>query len=192
MNYDPRMAPPRSPEASAAGRWGAVTHIVPIRWLRLPLLRFSMKLGTKTEALIGRLKKMRVIAYARFTFLPSERNPRYLMFETNWSGPEQSYIPDLARLMQVQFWSIWGPTKGFPGPVPTPDMLSFVTAHDWGTDHYWSDYTDGATTQVVLSALELQPKFEQFVEQTSGLAPAVFAARWHRFTTRWQRLLQDV
>ncbi len=140
--------------------------------------------------MIGRLLRMRVIALARWTLLPSREDPRYLLFETNWSGSQQSYIPDLAVLMQFQWNSIWGNVKGFPGPVPTTELLGYIDEVDWGTDHYWSDYRTGASTQVVLSALDLQPRFEQFVKSSRGLSPDVLSVRWREFVTNNQQLLQ--
>ena len=152
-------------------------------------MRASLWIGTRTTIFIRRLLKMRVIALARYTFLPSESDQRYLMFETNWSGAEQSYIPDLAELMQIQWRSIWGAAKGFPGPVPTTELLEYIREHDWGTDHFWSDYHPDATTQVIKGSLELQSLLEGFVGSTRGLPPDLFAERWREFSTAVEDLL---
>jgi len=188
VDYDARMRPERSDDTSKTGRWGAVTALTPlIRW-RAVLLRGVFWFGNTTTIAVWRLLKMRVIAHARWTFLPSIENPQYLLFETNWSGSQQSYIPDLAVLMQFQWKSIWDNVKGFPGPVPTTKLLKYIDKVDWGADHYWSDYEPSASTQVVLSALDLQTQFEKFVKSTRGLAPDMLATGWHRFTTEHQDL----
>jgi hypothetical protein len=189
MDYDAHMRPERSVEASTTGRWGAVTALTPlIRW-RTPLLRSVFWFGRRTKLAIIRLLRMRVIALARWTLLPSREHPRYLLFETSWSGSRQSYIPDLAMLMQFQWRSIWGNVVGFPGPVPTTELLSYIDEVDWGADHCWSDYAPGASTQVVLSALELQSQFEKFVRRSRGMPPDALAASWRQFTTKHQDLL---
>jgi hypothetical protein len=187
MDYDARMRPDRSVEASTTGRWGAVTALTPLKRCRTPLLRAVLWFGQKTTIAVTRLLRMRVIALARWTLLPPGKDPQYLLFETNWSGSRQSYIPDLAMLMRFQWKSIWGNVKGFPGPVPTTDLLEYIGKVDYGTDHYWSDYAPDATTQLVLSALELEPRFERFVKSSRGLAPDVLAARWRQFATASQR-----
>ena len=53
---------------------------------------------------------MKVIALARWTLWPDARRPTYLLFETNWSGSDQTYIPDFGRIMPLQWRGIWGAT----------------------------------------------------------------------------------
>lgn len=184
------MLPERSAETSRINRWGAVTAVSPLKWWRTWWLKAVLCFGRHSHNLvIRRLIEMRVIALARWTLLPSTERPRFLLFETNWSGDEQSYIPDFAVLMSSQWKSIWNNTRNFPGPVPTTRLLEHIKTVDWGTDHYWSDYRAPSTTQVVLGALELKPKLERFIERTRGAAPDQFAASWARFTTEVQHLL---
>jgi hypothetical protein len=189
MDYDGCMYPDRSVEASSSGRWGAVTALTEIKWWGEPPLRLVLWFGRQSTIAVTRLLRMRVIVLARWTLLPSGKHPRYLLFETNWSGSQQSYIPDLAVLMRFQWRSIWGNVKRFPGPVPTTRLLGYIGEVDWGTDHYWSDYGQDASTQVVLGVLELQSQFEQFVNASRGLAPDVLAARWRQFASSHQDLL---
>ena len=135
------------------------------------------------------LVRMRVIALGRWTLLPSRERPRYLMFETNWSGTPQSYIPDFAMVMPSQWRFIWNNTSRFPGPLPTTRLLEHIDTVDWGTDHYWSDYREDSTTQTVKRALELQDKLERFIDRTRGSSPSEFATEWARFSTDAQALL---
>lgn len=184
------MGPYRSVESSSLRRWGAVTTVSPLKWWRVWLLKFVLWFGVVTKSAIAkRLIDMRVIAHGRWTLLPSRRRPRYLVFETNWAGADQSYIPDLAMLLSMQFKSIWNNTRNFPGPLPTTRFLEHIDSVDWGADHLWSDYRDDASTQTVMSALELQPELELFIEQTRGAAPEVFAERFKRFATDVQELI---
>lgn len=183
------MAPARSESASSYQRWGAVTTVSTIKRGHAPLLRLVFWFGRHSDAAIGRLKAMQVIALARWTLLPNTRAPRYLVFETNWSGAAATYIPDFALLMAPQWRAIWGNTKGFPGPLPTTRLLAFIAGVDWGADHFWSDYDDGATTRVVKSALALERELTQFARDTSGLAADEFAVRWAAFATNVQQLL---
>jgi hypothetical protein len=189
------VSPDRSAPASRHQRWGAVSALTPLRRWRTPLLRLVLWFGSITvcghqnDLAIKRLEAMKVIALARWTLLPDRRRPRYLLFETNWSGADATYIPDFGTLMRLQWRSIWGNTKGFPGSFPTTGLLAWVARIDWGCDHFWSDYDDGSTTRVVSGALQLQREVERFLEQTRGAGPDEFAALWERFATDVQGLL---
>jgi hypothetical protein len=153
-------------------------------------LRAMFAVGNHTTLLITRLLQMRVVMLARFTLIPDAQTPRWLVFETNWSGAEQSYIPDFAALLPVQWMSIFGTVKGFPGPLPTTGLVEYVEQVDWGVDHYWSDYGEGASAQTVLGSLELQRSFERFEQDTRGLPADLFAARWQAFATEVQAGLE--
>ena len=75
-------------------RWGAVTAVTRLkrcqRWRLLAIFAF----GRTTNILIRPLLEMKVIALARWWPRPDARHPRFLLFETNWSGSDQTYIPD--------------------------------------------------------------------------------------------------
>jgi hypothetical protein len=194
MIYDPVMGPDRRPESSRFHRWGAINTLSRVKAGHLLLLRVVLWFGRHFggySAALGhlRLVQMRVIALARWTVLPGTRWPRYLMFETNWSGADATYIPDLAMVMPFQWKAIWGNTKKFPGPMPVNALLSHIEEVDWGTDHFWSDYNADASTQVVLSALKLRGEVEKLIDQTRGEPPDRFATRWRRFVTDVQHLI---
>jgi hypothetical protein len=161
-----------------------------VRPFRSRPLRAVFWIGSHTDVLIRRLETMRVVMLARFTLIPNAEHPRYMIFETNWSGAEQSYIPDFGALMPVQWMSIFGNVKGFRGPLPTTGLVEYVEQVDWGVDHYWSDYGKDASTQTVLGSLELQERFVRFERDTLGLPPDLFAERWRRFTTEMQKVLE--
>ena len=184
------MLPVRSIESSRDRRWAAVTTVSRVKWWRAPILKLVLWFGRNSHnVMIGRLLEMRVIALGRWTLLPSPRRPCRLMFETSWSGADPNYIPDLAVLMPFQWRSIWGNTKGFPGPLPTTRLLEHIATVDWGTDHFWSDYRPEASTQVVLAALELRGRVESFLGEARDLPPDRFARSWRRFATDVQQLL---
>jgi hypothetical protein len=183
------VSPERSEAASTDQRWGAVTTVSTIKRWHAPLLALVFWFGRHSEVAIGRLKAMQVIALARWTLVPNARAPRYLLFETSWSGAQATYIPDFGLLMAPQWRAIWGNTKGFPGSFPTTRLLAFIATVDWGCDHFWSDYDDGSTTRVVISALALAPRLAQFARDTQGLGADQFSARWETFRTEVQGLL---
>lgn len=164
----------------------AVTKLKRHQQLRL---RAVFAFGNATTIAIRPLLNMRVIALARWTLWPNDRRPRYLLFETNWSGSDQTYIPDFGRIMPIQWRSIWGATDRFPGAVPTTYLVDWVDVIDAGVGHFWTDYEDGATTQVVAQALALRPQVERFVEDTAGTSPAEFHRRWRDLIVRVHRLL---
>jgi hypothetical protein len=169
--------------------WGAVTAVSTLKRHQRLRLRAVFAFGNTTTIAIRPLLKMRIIALGRWTLWPDARAPTHLLFETNWSGSDQTYIPDFGRIMPVQWRSIWGATVGFPGAVPTTDLVDLVDVIDAGVGHFWTDYEDGATTHVVTQALALRPEVERFVDGTAGSSPAEFHRRWQNLIVRVHRYL---
>ena len=112
-----------------------------------------------------------------------------MVFETNWSGAWENYIADFGRTMPWQWRSIWGGTERFPGPLPTTGLLGWVDEIDKGVDHYYSGYSEGATTQGIVRALALRSSLERFVDEVDGAGPDEFARRWRRFAADVQGLV---
>ena len=166
-----------------------MTALTPLRRLWTPWLRLVFAIGSQTNLFVRPLIEMRVIALGRWTLLPRRERPDALLFETNWSGAWENYIDDFARVMPMQWRSIWTGAAGFPGPKPVSDLLRYIAAHDHGADHFYSGYREGATTQGVAAALALQPRLERFVRDVQGVAPDEFARRWQRFLTDVQQEL---
>ena len=162
-------------------RWAAVTALTPLRRGWTPWLRVVFAIGSSTNLLVRPLLRMRVIALGRWTLLRRDERPPALLFETNWSGAWESYIDDFARIMPMQWRSIWGGAEGFPGPKPVTDLLRYIGEHDHGADHFYSGYREGATTHEVAGALALQPRLQRFVRDVDGAAPDEFARRWESF-----------
>jgi hypothetical protein len=173
-------------------RWGAVTAVTELkRRQRVQALRLMVvfAFGNTTTRAIRPLLKMKVIAVARWTLWPNARRPTYMLFETNWSGADQTYIPDFGRIMPVQWRSIWGATTLFPGAVPTTGLDAWVDVIDAGVGHFWTDYQSGASTQMIIQALELESRVEQFLTDTPGVSAAEFERRWHDLVLKVHRLL---
>ena len=173
-------------------RWGAVTAVTELkRFQRLQGLRLMavFAFGNATTIAIEPLLKMKVIALARWTLWPSARRPSYLLFETNWSGADQTYIPDFGRIMPIQWRMIWGATTLFPGAVPTTGLDAWVDAIDAGVGHYWTDYQAGASTQMITQALELESRVERFLTNTRNASAAEFHRRWEELVLAVHRLL---
>jgi hypothetical protein len=159
-----------------------VTTLTPVRWRAwIAWLRIVFAFGSRTNILVGALIKLRVIALGRWTLLARPHNPPALVFETVWTGNPESYIPDFAMVMPFQWRAIWAGTDRFPGPLPAEGLLAFVREHDFGADFAYTGYTKGATTEIVVRALELDRRLERFIRDTDGLAPLDFAERWDRF-----------
>lgn len=181
IEYDRPVAPHTEVDRSRSHNWGAITALMTVKRCRLWLLRLNFLIGHQTQFFVRPLFRMRVVAQARWTLMPSGESKQRLVFETNWSGPAESYIPDFAQVMQVQWHSIFDNVVEYPGPVPNTRMVKYVERVDHGADHYWSDYDARATTQVIDASLKLQSDFTDFVRATSGLPPDLLLARWRRF-----------
>jgi hypothetical protein len=170
-------------------RWGAVTAVTKLRrGQRLRLLGI-FAFGNATDVLIRPLLKMKVIALARWTLWPSARHPTHLLFETNWSGSDQTYIPDFGRIMPLQWRGIWGATTEFPGALPTSGLDGWVNVINAGVGHFWTDYAPGASTQVIEQALALEAHVASFVADTEGASATEFDRRWRDLVLRVHRLL---
>ena len=130
-----------------------------------------------------------MIALARWTLWPDARRPRFLLFETNWSGSDQTYIPDFGRIMPLQWKGIWGATTEFPGALPTTGLDEWVEVIDAGVGHFWTDYEPGASTQVIAQALELEPLVARFVSDTRGVSATEFDRRWRDLVVAVHRLV---
>jgi hypothetical protein len=166
-------------------RWGAVTAVTKLkRWQRLRLLAI-FAFGNTTDVLVRPLLEMKVIALARWTLWPNARHPTYLLFETNWSGSDQTYIPDFGRIMPLQWRGIWGATTKFRGAIPTTGLMEWVDEIDAGVGHFWTDYDSGSSTKVIAQALELESQVARFMAGTEGAS----ATELHR---RWRDLLLEV
>lgn len=186
-------AAPASGEKVTYRRWGAVTAVTRLKpgdWQRLRL-RAIFAFGSRTTILIRPLLKMKVIALARWTLWPDAQRPTHLIFETNWSGSDQTYIPDFGRIMPLQWRGIWGATTTFPGAQPTTGLDAWVDAIDAGVGHYWTDYEPGASTQVILQALELEPQVRGFLTATEGASATEFHRRFQDLVLKVHRLLSS-
>jgi hypothetical protein len=162
-------------------RWGAVTALTPLRRGWTPWLRIVFALGSMTNVLVRPLLQMRVIALGRWTLLRRDERPPALLFETAWCGAWESYIDDFARIMPMQWRSVWGGAEDFPGPKPVTELLRYIGKHDHGADHFYNGYREGATTHTVAHSLALQPRFERFLRDVDGAEPDEFARRWEGF-----------
>jgi hypothetical protein len=170
-------------------RWGAVTAVTKLRRNQRLRLRLVFAFGNATTIAIRPLLKLRVIALARWTLWPDARAPRYLLFETNWSGSDQTYISDFGRIMPIQWQSIWGATERFPGALPTTGLVGWVDVIDAGVGHFWTDYDDGATTQVIAQAIALRPAVLRFLEGVAAVPDSEFHHLWSDLIVRVHRLL---
>jgi hypothetical protein len=180
---------PGSAEKVTYRRWGAVTAVTELRRRQRLRLLAIFAVGNATDILIRPLLKMKVIALARWTLWPSARRPRYLLFETNWSGADQTYIPDFGRIMPLQWRGIWGATTEFPGAMPTTGLDAWVDVIDAGVGHFWTDYEVGASTQVIAQALELEPQVRRFATGIEGASATEFDRRWRDLVLKVHRLL---
>ncbi len=170
-------------------RWGAVTAVTKLKRCQRLRLLAVFAFGNATTILIRPLLQMKVIALARWTLWPDARHPTYLLFETNWSGSDQTYIPDFGRIMPRQWRAIWGATTEFPGALPTSGLDAWVDVIDAGVDHFWTDYETGASTHVIAQALELEPYVSRFVADTQGASATEFDQRWRDLLLAVQRLV---
>jgi hypothetical protein len=121
---------------------------------------------------------------------PGKRlKPPYVLFQSNYDGGAAEYAETFALEVPGHIRGMWGGAYDFPGPHPPSEFVYYVIDQAIkAPEHYYSAYPRG-TVRSVRAALELEPRFQAFFNQTTGMGEMEFAAAWQRFLTREQRNL---
>ncbi len=173
----------------------AITVFSSVKWpgrLWLALVFWFVTHFSKSQGTLGRLS---FIHFARWTLVrripyngpPQSKDklsyPR-LFFESNFNGGWEEYIDAFSHILTRGMKVFWGTSYGFPQPLPTTPFKEYIKRNELEVSHFYSAYPQ-ATTTMVLAALGLAQKLEQFKEQTRGATPEDFARAW-------RELLSDV
>jgi hypothetical protein len=182
------------------GRATAITVLTPMRWWGPPVLRVAFWVTTVTGLGLSTLRRLSFIHYARWAIIdrlpPREAgdahrehlNYPYLFFESNFNGTWDQYIDAFSEVVPNRMRAIWGSSFGFPGPLPTGPFKAYIRRNEFVANHYYSAYPE-ATTTMILSALQLEPRLRRFARRSAGMGAEEFAAAYERFLTDVQRHL---
>jgi hypothetical protein len=176
------------------GRSTAITVMTPIKPGATSMERLVLFLGAHIKRLNAALSELGFIHYARWTIItgfPNNGDPQepeklhydYLFFETNFNGTWDEYIDAFSEVIPERMTAIWGSSFGFPGPQPVGPFKAYIHANDLPIAHYYGAYPD-ATTRMVLSALQVQRKYQSFQARVATLQTSEeFAEAYDDFMT---------
>lgn len=187
------------------GRWTAITVITPIPWWWAVWLRFNFWRAGLSRRLKGPSRTERDLATlsfigfahwgvvarvpARAGFLRSRRlRPRCLVFQSNFNGFAAEYIEAFSRILATGMRAIWGGGYGVPGPLPVGPFQEHILRHKLPVGNYYAAYPD-SSTKMVLAALEVRRRHEDFQQRVAGMGPTEFGAAYDQLLCDVQGLL---
>jgi hypothetical protein len=189
----------REVDRNVLGRASALTVISAIKKPWIPVLRLLFFVGTHVPVLLGTLRKLSFIHFARWTIVrelptggPPERRERlrhaYLFFESNYNGTWSQYIDAFSYVVPQHIAAIWKSSYGFPGAVPAHPFKDYIVAHEYAAEHYYSAYPEASAT-MVLSALELRENLDELRRRAGSMSAEAFEDAYRQFLTDNQRHL---
>jgi hypothetical protein len=180
------VAPAMGPE-----RISPITIISPVRrWWAL-WLRLTWPLARRNPLIVRPLVKLGFINFAHWSLfdrVPAGGRRRdakrlrqpYILFQSNFNGPAELYIDAFSLVVRGRLWMLWGGSYGYPGARPMERFRAFIFEKAVPTGHYWAAYPEGSSRMVV-SALTLQRRVEEFAQGAAELPPDEFAVAYRRF-----------
>ncbi len=180
-------------DTNVLGRASALTVMSAVKPRWVGLLRVLFFVGTHVPALLGTLRKLSFIHFARWTIVreiptggPPERRERlrhtYLFFESNYNGTWSQYIDAFSYVVPQHIEAIWKSSYGFPGAVPAHPLKDYIVAHEYPAEHYYSAYPEASTT-MVLSALEVRRNLDQLRQRAGSMSPEAFDEAYKQLLT---------
>jgi len=177
----------------------AITVFSTVKWwggVWLPVLFIGARLLPRS---LDTLKRLSFIHFARWSLIreipyngPPQQQERlaypHLFFESNFNGGWEEYIDAFSHVLTSGMRLFWGSSYGFPKPLPTGPFKKYIHQNEIEASHFWSAYPE-ATTTMVLGALELTTRLEEFQAHTKNADPDEFAAAWSAFLTDVQEFL---
>jgi hypothetical protein len=188
-----------APSRNVDGRAIAISVFSTLKWwgrLYLPILFF---LAPRVPKLTETLRQLSFIHFARWTLvkeIPYNGPPQkqqtlryaHMYFESNFNGGRDEYIDAFSHVLTRNMAVFFGSSYGFPGALPVGPFKAYIKENEAAVSHYYSAYP-GATSTMVLAALELDDKLAPLVRDAARLDPATFAAAYRKLLTDAQRCL---
>jgi catalase len=187
--------PPVELDTSVAGRSTAIAVVTPVRrwwarWLRLDFVLVALlrrALGQREPS--RPVKQLSFISFAHWAVVDRVSGRRlphpYVVFQSNFNGAAAEYFEAFARGLKWRMRGLWGGAYGVPDPSRLLDFARYIEGHWVPAEHYYCAYPQ-ASTKMVLSALELQEKFDDFAGRAHDLAPDAFESEFRQFVARVQ------
>ena len=181
------------------GRAIAMTVVNPIKPRRSAVLRFNFWLSRRVPQLLNRLRKLSFIHFMRWTIVeefpyngpPQEKEDlkyQYLFFISNYNGYWMQYIDAFYHVVGDQMDWIWSNAYYYPKGQPPGATKRAIRHLEYTASHYYSATPDASAT-MILSALALKRRFDEFEARAAGLGPKEFQRAYGRLLTDVQRYL---
>jgi hypothetical protein len=95
----------------------------------------------------------------------------YLVFTSNFDGPEGSYLDELCERLAPEAKEIWGRCAGCPASASGPELKEYLLAHRVKSGFFVAAYND-ATVASVKASLELRERMLDLGVRSQGMEPA--------------------
>lgn len=181
-----------SEESNVLGRATALTNINTLRPWGVPALRVLYFVGPALPFLLGKLRKLSFIHFARWVIvnsLPGEDfHHTHQFFESNFNGTWSQYIDAFSYVVPRELRVVFGFAFGWPGPVPAAPFKEHIARHEYAASHFYIAYPE-ATATMILSGCEVRRRLDALRVQARKMDSAQFDAAWREFLTDVQRHL---
>ena len=184
--------PVQQVDTNTLGRASALTVMSGVKPIWIPLLKILFLIARLFPALLGTLRRLSFIHFARWTLvreIPPGRSGKkedlrhaYLFFESNYNGTWSQYIDAFSYVVPQHIEAIWKSSYGFPGALPSHPFKRYITENEYPAEHYYSAYPQASAT-MVLAALELRRDLDRLRRQAKSMSAEEFDGAWRRFLT---------
>jgi hypothetical protein len=145
----------------------------------------------------ARVEQLGFIHSSHFAFIrafPRQGQPsedvghQLLVFISNYDDGFDSYIEGFSDVIPAAMNILWGTAYGFPGPKPVAKFKRYIRANEFQPEHYYCAHP-GATTRMIVRALELRRRLAVFDRTSADLPPDRFERAYRRFVSECQDFL---
>lgn len=120
---------------------------------------------------MARLVVMDDVVYVGMPSCEEHLKAQYLIFETNFDGDLDDYLPRLAREIPNEIDEVWRHCIGYPGIHDIDAFVTYMKKCQVTTTFYFAAVND-KTVQQTLRALQTQAAVAKFIEEHQGLPAA--------------------
>ena len=185
---DQRDAPPSNVDGQSISITLFTTQ-KPIGPVIVPVVFALMRFAPKK--FLGDMDKLSFISFASWSLvrrIPYNGPPQtlrklrfaHMFFEVSFNGGWDQYVDSSVRILTNGMNLFWGPSVGFPKPLPARGFKAFFRRHELPCSHYYCAYPD-ATVRTVRAATALEPKLDALAARAGDLEPEAFARAYDDF-----------
>ena len=166
--------------ANTAGQATALSVLSPIHPERLESLEATLAalpLGEQSPlARAGTTHFARWVVIGQLVYEGGGQEPDtlsspHLLFTSNFDGPLDEYLEDLAQQSYREAHAIWSHCIGFPKGRATQKLVDYLMSHRVDTTMFYSAYPKTTVAQI-RESLALRRRFGDFVTRSQALDPS--------------------